>query len=514
MPDNGSIPPSTNDTLEEMEKTLAAMGVFMADGDEYTEEELAPYMEQANEIINLPPPAPHTEPEPTAPPPDNLVNFTDDAEFTRYLLDMVPPDKINDPQFQQQWASHIQATLTGQRQRKKDAERAKPDLRARTLGEVLDEKITTEFVVENIYIAGYVTCYTGPKGSFKTTVAAFELLTFASKRHLSPKYPTLNFNAGCIFAGENYSDVKACFYATIHYHNFPNEVRDKIHVLDRSLILNAEAAEAFVAANPFANYDLIIIDTMQAYSSYEDRNRDDIMKPFVDAAFVLARYYKAHVKILCHPTKSSEDHNEKYMVPKGAGVVVDATDGQATQKRSSKTALQVEAYPNPKYRGARYDPLVYDMVIVNDCPELAYQSIDENGNEITKYAEAPVVNSVRLKSDAPKDAQTQEAPDWYTTLGKNQARIVDVVFGYLHTQKRAPDYDELVDHMLEDWPGRSEAKHKKSDIKKTLTGLQNKGILERDGSTLTLSFERRKEVHHYLTRVTESDALPTSGADE
>ncbi len=420
---------------------------------------------------------------------------------TSPVLSAIPPEKINEPGFSVDWAEFVQLLQAGAEAR---AEKAKlQELREQQGGadtytvsnanEFLARTSNVTFVVNRVFVKGYVHCWTAPKGNFKTTVFVYIALMLAAGRHLAKEHKTRGQVKVLFMAGENDTDVEMCLKATANYHKIPPEALANIDVLSNHYKVTEKTAREFIAANPDADYDFIVVDTTQAYSERVDRNKDENVAPYSEGIRILAQYYNAATETLNHPTKEAEKAKAIYMEPKGAGVLVDDTDGQGTIK---KVGNVVYLYPNIKYRGTRFEGLAFEWKLVDDDPTLTYIDEDDDGNEFIAFHEVPII-AKSWASPPRKGTKQGKEPNWYDQLKGNQLRVVNALWAYWDENKRDPDYDDFVESLIPTWPAKEGVATKtiRQAIKRdTIGALDRKKIVFKDGMNLAFGEGKRADM--------------------
>ena len=310
------------------------------------------------------------------------------------------------------------------------------------------------YVVRGILQQRYLNSLTGQPGSGKTAVASLLAIAVALGRS---ELAGVDVYQGKVLylAGENPDDTRMRFIALCHQHDIDQEqLQGKLDIFPGATRMTDEAARQIIEwAGETGPYRLVVVDTVAAYfaGDDEDKNKD---------AGDHARRLRGLTGIgggpailaLAHPAKAARKPWE--MVPRGGSAFTAEIDGNIyiVQEKGISTVG-----PTPKFRGARFDAITFDLVQINDNPVL----IDDKGNQISSVIAAPV------SADALEDRREQAMKNedrlllaiaklppcaslaevavevgWYY---KNKGKSIPNKTRVRRTLKRMPDAVEVID---------------------------------------------------------------------
>jgi len=234
------------------------------------------------------------------------------------------------------------------------------NLRLKPLAEFLSERLTVEFVVDDLLQRGWLYALTGATGAGKTGVAVPLALCVGSGRrfgkHESQRGPVV------YIAGENPSDVRARFAVAAPAMSIAPEASN-LHVLDASFIL-ADRGEELRQLVDSVGAALVIVDTDQAVSLGAGAEENDNAERMLHAKRLreLTRCNsRPTVLDLCHPRKNA---GRDELTPRGGSAFLNEIDGNLGLWREGDSA---ELFSDPnKYRGAPVSILFQKSLVHSD----------------------------------------------------------------------------------------------------------------------------------------------------
>lgn len=347
------------------------------------------------------------------------------------------------------------------------------DLKIRSLVSAMADHWPLSYVVSGFIARNKLYCCTAPKGSNKTTLAMHLAISVAGRLEFAERMPVHKRARVLFMAGENPDDVLMRFKAIVWKLELPASVLDNIDILERSMDI-AEDVDALLQVAEGKEYGLVIIDTAQAYSPLnEDSNANTAMLKYARGIRRLTKLGSPAIFIMAHPTKA-EARNRKEFEPYGAGSFSNEIDGLCSLKQDGKVVTLMK---NAKWRGRNWEEVSFKSEIIEDCPSLKENTIDEDGKEHIEQDTAPML--LPLSEEERKEAEGQSPV--YARLTENQQRVFDAVVALTLINETAPTREEIVGHLLPQWAGESPDKTKRQSIGRTLHTLVRKKVVGQRG---------------------------------
>ena len=308
-----------------------------------------------------------------------------------------------------------------------------PTLMDKPLRQFLAEKAVVEFTIDDVLKRGWLYSFTGYTGSGKTGIAVNIALHVATAKPLAG-HETLG-EPVLYIASENPDDVRNRFHAALADGRWPQNVSDKIFIVDQSFLLEkkiSDLEQIIESRKPC----LVIVDTDQAISlSGKDNENDNGVR--IEHAKRLrklcAKNSRPTVLDLCHPSNANKDKP----TPRGGSSFLSEIDGNiyCTAKGEITTVCSDEN----KFRGNPFQ-LRFSKVGVKH-PAI----IDSKGREISTPVFAPIntltetphpkddrLLALEIMKTQPERSQTEWAIElnWLTGKGEpNKSKISKVLKG-------------------------------------------------------------------------------------
>jgi hypothetical protein len=276
-------------------------------------------------------------------------------------------------------------------------------LACKSLAQFLGERMTVEFVVDDVLRREYVYTITAPTGAGKTAVAVLLALHIADGRPIGKH----EVQGGVVVyvAGENPDDVRGRFAVACQEMKIRPESAP-VRIVDRSFIL-AERADELQGIIEAVNACAVVVDTDQAVSlscDSEENNNAERMAHAKRLRGLTRAKSRPVVLDLCHPRKNATKDD---LTPRGGSAFLNEVDGNFCLWREADTA---ELFSDPnKFRGAPIAMNFAKRLVTSDAV------IDTKGRPI------PIPYYCLIDDD---EAARQQNQEW-----KDENRLIWVMAG-------------------------------------------------------------------------------------
>lgn len=418
-------------------------------------------------------------------------------------------DPTSDPDYVSAEDDEFYQTLLGRFDKQRAEEKLYRDdpFLPRPLNVALKHSTSLPYLIANFLPRKKVMVCTAPKGSHKTDLAIALAFAVAGGAHIADNLPMRRTGKVLFMAGENPEDVMDRIKALCWKQEYNSELRENIDILDRSFDLTADVAK-LVKACKGKRYDLVLVDTAQAYGPREESNSNTVMLNYAKALRVLTHLGGASVFVLAHPTKSEAKANAKEFEPYGGGAFANEVDGLCSIHSEGDT---VRLSKNAKWRGKNWDDLLFEPKVIDDCPALMTREKDDEGVWHTDQGTAPML--VPISGEKTADVEKQPSTDYerlvYDALrvfsaGRVQVdkkRLEEVVYNYIRSIQEN-GIDPLPPYEKSKSPDRASTR---TALNRALDGLMKKGLVQEIGgffartdlsmADVPTSRERNREQH-------------------
>lgn len=229
-------------------------------------------------------------------------------------------------------------------------------------GDFVRSFVPPDYLVEGLFIRGFLYALTAPTGHGKTAV----LLHLAQQVAQGGWFGPHKIEQGSVLylAGENPDDITMRWMTQAHCCGFDPETIPVTFIRGvKSIEENLEKWKKRSERVP--NLSLVVADTATAYYPGDDPNNNAQQGAF---ARLLRRVTEFHghpaVVAACHPIKNALSDQ---LVPQGGGNFLNEVDGNLglwADGDRLKTTLSIQR----KFRGPEFDPITFRLDIVKDTP--------------------------------------------------------------------------------------------------------------------------------------------------
>lgn len=250
-----------------------------------------------------------------------------------------------------------------------------------------------KFLVKGILQYGYVYTLTARPGHGKSAVALFLAFCIA----LGNEFAGHRCRKGRVMfcAGENAPDINVRSHILCEVLGIEDEELT-ISVIPKTFGLKTQYEFIKAYADKMGGYDLIIIDTMQAFFPFEEENSNTEMVKYAEQQIRPLTELPGNpcVLVLAHPNKTASKDD---LIPRGGSGFLGAIDGNLTLWKDGDTKI-LELKPHAeKFRGAPFDPISFELM-------------QEESSHL-KDGDGDPVSSVYPKPISEKDVERKEAQE-------------------------------------------------------------------------------------------------------
>lgn len=213
------------------------------------------------------------------------------------------------------------------------------------IGNMLTSLKPANYVIKGLLVRGYVYALTAGTGTGKTTLMANMAVSVAHGKNFGP----FQCKPGRVLylAGENPPDVlfkvaaaaQTMLPGAMSVEGMAEALNGRIDIIDKAFSL-MDMVDYIVKAYQDVEYDLVIVDTSQAYFGGTEANSNTDQK---DHALAMRRLSQLRgspcVVVPCHPTKGNSTLTASSEVtPYGGGSFLNEVDGNLTLCRDTSAA--------------------------------------------------------------------------------------------------------------------------------------------------------------------------------
>lgn len=281
-----------------------------------------------------------------------------------------------------------------------------------------------KFLVKGILQYGYVYTLTARPGHGKSAVALY--LSFCVA--LGDMFCGHRCRKGRVLfcAGENAPDINVRSHILIEVMSLGN-VELTISVIPKTFGLKNQYEFIKAYAEKMGGYDLIIIDTMQAFFPFEEENSNTEMVKYAEQQIRPLTELPGNpcVLVLAHPNKTASKDD---LIPRGGSGFLGAIDGNLTLWKDGDTRM-LELKPHAeKFRGAPFDPIFFQLV--------------QQESSYLKDGDGDPVSSVYPRPVSEKDVERHEQQE-----ASQEDKVLLGMHGYLKKYKEYGNSYDLEKHI-------------------------------------------------------------------